>query len=84
MSRSSVRRESCSEFLTVNELAAFLRMSQQWVYQRVREDEIPHIRLGVTIRFRRAAIEEWLKKKGLGRGKSLDETEAANGAEKRI
>ncbi len=52
-----------SEFITVNELAEYLRVTPLWIYNRVRKKEIPHLKIGRILRFRRSTIEEWLKSK---------------------
>ncbi len=51
------------ELLTVDELAAVLRVPPSWVYQRTRyrgRDRLPHIKLGKYLRFEEAAVQAWL------------------------
>jgi excisionase family DNA binding protein len=48
------------ELLTADEVADRLRMTRAWVYSETRAERIPHLRLGRYIRYRRAAIEEWI------------------------
>jgi excisionase family DNA binding protein len=55
-----------SEFITVNELADYIRVKPIWVYQKTRKGEIPHLKIGKMLRFRRSTIEEWLKSKEVG------------------
>lgn len=42
--------------LTVDELARFMRISRGAAYEAIRANEIPHIRIGRTIRVPRAAL----------------------------
>lgn len=46
--------------LTVVELARMLRVSQYTVYEAVRKNQIPHVRLGRRILFHRDAIQRFL------------------------
>lgn len=46
-----------AENLTVQEVANYLRVSRQTVYTMVRENKIPHFRVGNKVRFKRADIE---------------------------
>jgi excisionase family DNA binding protein len=59
------------EFLTVSEVAAWLRLSISQVYEltkprtrngEVREHPLPSVRIGTTVRFRRKAVEEWIER----------------------
>jgi excisionase family DNA binding protein len=65
--------------LTPKELAHYLRLNLQTVYRMVARGDIPTIRIGRTVRFRKSVIEDWLegktefkprgiKKKKRGRG----------------
>jgi excisionase family DNA binding protein len=46
--------------LTPNEVADLLRMRKSWVYNAARTGELPHLRLGRSVRFRRSAIDAYL------------------------
>ena len=46
--------------LTVPEAAAYLRISRDLAYKLVATDQLPHVRLGRTIRVPRFALEEWV------------------------
>lgn len=57
------------EILTVKELAATLKISKSQVYELtnerprtgdLRENPIPVLRLGTTVRFRRSDVDSWL------------------------
>ncbi len=45
---------------TVRELAKFLGMSERWVHERTRRDEIPCHRLGTALRFDPNEVQAWL------------------------
>ncbi len=45
---------------TVETLARYLRVSKQWVYERVHLKEIPYIKMGKFPRFRKMEIDSWL------------------------
>jgi excisionase family DNA binding protein len=46
--------------LTPNQLADYLQISKQWVYERVSLGEIPHTRVGKYLRFRKSDIDKWM------------------------
>jgi excisionase family DNA binding protein len=51
------------ELLTVDEIAAALRVSPSWVYERVRRrgrDKIPHLKIGKYLRFRLKEVRIWV------------------------
>jgi excisionase family DNA binding protein len=51
------------ELLTVDEIAAALRVSPSWVYERVRKrgrDKIPHLKIGKYLRFRLKEVRTWV------------------------
>ena len=50
------------ELLSPMEVGRELGMGKSWVYHRIRSGEIPSIKLGHTIRVRRAELEEYLEK----------------------
>jgi excisionase family DNA binding protein len=45
---------------TVETLAEYLQLSKQWVYERVQFKEIPYMKVGKLLRFRKSAIDKWL------------------------
>jgi len=45
---------------SVETLADYLQVSKQWVYERVRLNEIPHMKMGKFPRFRKSVIDKWL------------------------
>ncbi len=46
---------------TVETLSIYLTVSKQWVYERVRLEEIPHIKMGKFPRFKKSEIDIWLE-----------------------
>ncbi len=50
-----------TEVMTVNEVAQYLRVNPQTVYRKAKAGELPAVRIGRAIRFRRAELEGWLK-----------------------
>ena len=50
-----------NEVLTVSEVAEYLRVNPQTVYRKAKAGELPVVRIGRAIRFRRAELEEWMK-----------------------
>lgn len=50
-----------SDILTVDELAEYLKVDPQTVYRRFRRGEIPGVRIGKAIRFKREVIDNWLR-----------------------
>jgi excisionase family DNA binding protein len=57
------------ELLTVGEVAALLRVPASWIYARTADagvEEIPHLKLGRHLRFRRAEVLAWLEGKHRG------------------
>jgi excisionase family DNA binding protein len=55
--------------LTPKELAHYLRLNQQTIYRMVARGDIPVIRIGRTVRFRKAVIDDWLNAKTEGKEK---------------
>ena len=49
-----------SDVLTVDQAAALLRVGRNAVYDAVNRGEIPHRRIGKTIRLSRTALIRWL------------------------
>ena len=49
-----------NEVMTSEEVAAYLRLPESTVRQKVREGLIPGVKIGKYWRFHRSAIENWL------------------------
>jgi len=52
--------ESEDTLFTVETLAEYLQVSKQWIYERVQFKEIPHIKVGKFLRFKKSEIDKWL------------------------
>lgn len=50
-----------SEFLTAEEVSQYLRIPLSTVYKLVTEKTLPAFRVGKHWRFRREALQEWIK-----------------------
>jgi len=62
-----------TELITVEEMAARLKVPLSWVYQRTRSrgrDRLPHIKLGKYIRFEEEAVRRWLETQQIAYGNS--------------
>lgn len=49
------------EVMTVEELAEYLKLNPQTIYRKFRRGELPGIRIGRSIRFKRDVIDVWLR-----------------------
>ena len=50
-----------TRLLTVDEVAARLGVTKDWVWAQARAGRIPHVRLGRYRRFREESIDAWLR-----------------------
>ena len=44
-------------FLTVDDLAGYLKVKKNWIYQKVHSREIPYHKIGNQLRFRKSEID---------------------------
>ena len=51
-------------FLTVEEIAQYLKVRKSWIYEKTRLGEIPYIKIGKYLRFRAEEVEKALVRKG--------------------
>ena len=61
---STPRKDSepmLSDVMTVSEVAEYLRVNPQTVYRKAKAGEMPVLRIGRAIRFRKSELEDWLK-----------------------
>ena len=49
-----------NDVMTVSEVAEYLRVNPQTVYRKAKAGELPAVRIGRAIRFRRTELESWL------------------------
>jgi excisionase family DNA binding protein len=52
-----------AELMTVEELAAYLRVTKKTVYRLLKRGKIPSTKVGRQWRFDKASIDEWLRQK---------------------
>ena len=50
-----------TEVMTVSEVADYLRVNPQTVYRKAKLGELPAMRIGRAIRFRKSELELWMK-----------------------
>jgi len=53
--------EITGDVLTIEELAAYLKIPKSTLYKLVREGKIPSQKIGRHWRFRKGAIDKWLE-----------------------
>ena len=53
-----------TDVMTVSEVAEYLRVNPQTVYRKAKAGELPAVRIGRAIRFRKAELDEWMKTAG--------------------
>ncbi len=53
-------RGDADDLLTLDEVAALLKLPKSWIYERTRRKLIPHVKLGKYLRFPRAALSRWV------------------------
>jgi len=51
---------SDDEIFDVKSLASYLKVSKKWIYERTHLKEIPYIKVGGQLRFRKRVIDKWL------------------------
>ena len=49
--------------LTIRETAEYLKLSKSKVYLMVKRKEIPHLKMGKSVRIRQSDLQEWLEQK---------------------
>jgi excisionase family DNA binding protein len=47
-------------FLDVQELIDYIHMSESYIYKKVSQNQIPHIKLGTRTLFERNQIDNWV------------------------
>jgi excisionase family DNA binding protein len=61
-----------NEILTVDELAAYLKLSEATIYRMAQTGRIPAKRIGRSWRFSREMIDEWFRGERLGAADRLE------------
>ena len=53
-------------FMTVDEVAEYLRMKKVTIYKHAQEGKIPAFKFGSTWRFKKSRIDKWIDSKETG------------------
>jgi excisionase family DNA binding protein len=64
------------EILTLEEVAAYLRLKPQTIYKWAQEKRIPAVKLGKEWRFRRSILDRWLDEQMLGEDSGFEHLRA--------
>ena len=67
-----------SEFMTLPEVAEYLRLSIHTIYKMLQKGRIPALKAGAVWRFNRAEIDEWMRR-GAGRRQEEHRKKARSG-----
>lgn len=62
MAELADQRPAVGALLTVDEVAAILRVPKSWIYAHL--SDLPAIRLGRYVRFKRADIDDFVARRG--------------------
>jgi excisionase family DNA binding protein len=54
------------ELLNADDVAAMLGVTPNWIYAQSRAGAIPTVKLGRYYRYRREAIEDWIRSQEIG------------------
>lgn len=49
------------ELMNLKELAQYLKVKESWIYEKVHKKEIPFLKAGRFLRFKKKDIDQWLK-----------------------
>jgi len=49
------------DILTIKELSAYLKTSEKTIYRLLTKNEIPAFKVGTSWRFKKEAIDQWIK-----------------------
>lgn len=60
--------------MTVDDVADYLKISPGTIYNRVSKGEIPFVKVGAAVRFRRIELDRWVEEQA---GRSAAEAAAA-------
>ena len=64
------------EILTIEEVAAYLRLTPQTIYKWAQEKRIPAVKLGKEWRFRRSILDRWIDAQILSADSGFDHLRA--------
>ena len=58
---ATTKAEGHDPIFTPDQLAEYLHVTKQWIYERVSLGEIPYFKAGKYLRFRKSAIDKWVE-----------------------
>lgn len=58
---SSSRSGRHSDLLDISDVMDVLRMGKSWTYNRIKDGDIPSLRIGGSIKVRREDLERWIE-----------------------
>jgi excisionase family DNA binding protein len=61
-----------ADILTIEEVAAYLRLTPQTIYKWAQEKRIPAVKLGKEWRFRRSILDRWIDAQILSEDSGFD------------
>jgi excisionase family DNA binding protein len=61
MRTASIDPKPGDQLLTVEEAAAYLRVTEGSIYQRVARGQIPYLKMGRLLRFWRSSLEAYIR-----------------------
>jgi excisionase family DNA binding protein len=64
--RLNVPRTSAMQragLLDIHQAAEYLGMSHRWLYRNYQAEQIPHVRIGSRILFRRTDLDQWIARR---------------------
>jgi len=53
--------KQADDVMTIDELAAYLKLSKSSLYQFARAGKVPGVKIGQQWRFQKSAIDEWMR-----------------------
>ena len=53
--------KQADDVMTIDELAAYLKLSKSSLYQFARAGKVPGVKIGEQWRFQKIAIDEWMR-----------------------
>lgn len=65
-------------WMTIDEIATYLRVSKETIYKMVQRNQIPGSKLGGQWRFNRATVDDWLQSQS-NISLNAEKQEASNG-----
>lgn len=60
---NTIEMSATIELLTISEVAELMKLSESYIYKRVRARELPHLKIGNLLRFKAEEVLGWLEGK---------------------